>query len=122
MARQLIDRALRQEIESIFEAAIELPVSDRAQWLAERCGTDGTLRAEVNALIAAHERAGGILEANVAAAATAALSEVERGRRIGAYRVVRELGRGGMGVVYLAERDDGQYEQRVAIKLLRASP
>ena len=47
---------------------------------------------------------------------------MHRGRRIGAYRVLRELGRGGMGVVYLAERDDGQYEQRVAVKLLRASP
>ena len=43
-------------------------------------------------------------------------------RRIGPYRVVRELGRGGMGVVYLAERDDGQYRQRVAVKLLRSSP
>ena len=43
-------------------------------------------------------------------------------QQIGAYRVVRELGRGGMGVVYLGERDDGQFRRRVAVKLLRASP
>jgi len=41
-------------------------------------------------------------------------------RRIGLYRILRELGRGGMGVVYLAERDDGQYKRQVAVKLLRA--
>ncbi len=45
-----------------------------------------------------------------------------RDRRIGPYRVVKELGRGGMGVVYLAERSDGQFRRRVAVKLLRASP
>jgi len=122
MARQPADVAFREEIESIFESAIELASRDRERWLAERCAGDPRLRAEVDALIAGHERAEGILEVNVAAAATAVLDGVERGRRIGAYRVVRELGRGGMGVVYLAERDDGQYEQRVAIKLLRASP
>jgi eukaryotic-like serine/threonine-protein kinase len=43
-------------------------------------------------------------------------------RRIGPYRVLRELGRGGMGVVYLADRDDGQFRRRVAVKLLRAAP
>ena len=122
MARQLIDAALRHEIESIFETAIELAPADREYWLAERCGTDPRLRAEVDALLAAHERAEGMLEASVAVAAAEALKDVERGRRIGAYRVLRELGRGGMGVVYLAERDDGQYEHRVAIKLLRAGP
>jgi serine/threonine-protein kinase len=122
MERHRLDPALRHEIESIFEAALELPVADRARWLAERCGTDHRLRAEVDALIAAHERAEGALEANIGAAAAGALQDANRGRRIGAYRVLRELGRGGMGVVYLAERDDGQYQQRVAVKLLRASP
>ena len=122
MAPRPLDSALRHEIESIFEAALEVPAVDRPRWLAERCGMDQQLRAEVDALIAAHERAEGLLEANIGAVAEGVLRDVHRGRRIGAYRVLRELGRGGMGVVYLAERDDGQYQQRVAVKLLRASP
>ncbi|MBO7942619.1 hypothetical protein JTP77_042960, partial [Streptomyces sp. S9] len=44
--------------------------------------------------------------------------ELQPGERIGAWRIVRELGRGGMGLVFLAERDDGEFEQRVALKLL----
>ena len=112
------DSAYRHEIESIFEDAIELAPADRGPWLAGRCGTDRRLRAEVDALIAAHDRAAGVLEKNIAGAVGGAV----RGRRIGAYRVRREIGRGGMGVVYLAERSDGQYQQRVAVKLLRASP
>jgi serine/threonine-protein kinase len=114
----------RLEIESIFEEAIELPREERERWLAARCGADLLLYREVGALLAAHERAAGLLEGgeDVVAAGVRALRDSHRGRRIGAYRVVRELGRGGMGVVYLAERADGQYEQRVAVKLLRGSP
>ncbi|MEP6495799.1 MAG: tetratricopeptide repeat protein [bacterium] len=122
MARRPIDTGRRQQIESIFEEAIELAPAERPHWLAARCGADPRLRAEVEALIGGHERVEGVLEHSVAAAASEALKGIERGRRIGAYKVLRELGRGGMGVVYLAERDDGQYEQRVAVKLLRASP
>ena len=122
MALRRLKASRRLEIESIFEDAIELPPKDRGRWLTGRCGADSQLHAEVDALIAAHERAEGVLEGNVVAAGVRALGDSRRGRRIGAYRVMSELGRGGMGVVYLAERDDGQYEQRVAVKLLRASP
>ena len=122
MARDQMDAVIRREIESIFEAAIDLSPADRARCLADRCGSDQRLRAEVDAMIAAHERAEGLLEGDVAGAAARALRDVERGRRIGPYRVLREVGRGGMGVVYLAERDDGQYRQRVAVKLIRAGP
>ena len=79
------------------------------------------LRAEAEALLAAHEQAGDFLRLD--AERGAALLEERPGRaparRIGPYRVVRELGRGGMGVVYLAERVEGGFEQRAAIKVLK---
>lgn len=122
MAPHPPDVARRLEIESIFENAIEVAPADREGWLTDRCGSDRRLREEVDALIAAHERTEGLLDGNVAAAAAAVFRDGHRGRRIGAYRLLSELGRGGMGAVYLAERDDGQYQQRVAVKLLQASP
>src|SRR3954463_13310056 len=122
MASRLIDPALRRDIESVFEAALDIGPADRSEWLLTRCGPDERLRADVAALLDAHHYRAGILETDIARAAGAALDGVARGRRIGPYRVIRELGRGGMGIVYLAERDDGQNPRRVAIKLLRANP
>jgi serine/threonine-protein kinase len=90
--------------------------------VAEQCGATSPPNAEVEALIAAHERPDGVLESEIAGTLLDALDAARPTRRIGAYRVIRELGRGGMGVVFLAERDDGQYEQQVAVKVLHASP
>jgi hypothetical protein len=84
MERHPLDTARRHEIESIFEAALDLPAAERSRWLADRCGGDQRLRAEVDALIAAHERAEGMLEANIGAAAVGALDDANLGRRIGA--------------------------------------
>ena len=112
----------RAEIEDVFEHALDLPSDRRAAWLSDRCTRDAELRAEVEALLAANDASSGILERRLPAATTALATEALRDRRIGPYRVVRELGRGGMGVVYLAERDDGEFRREVAIKLLRNSP
>ena len=112
----------RAEIEDVFEHALDLPSDQRAAWLSDRCTRDAELRAEVEALLAAHDAPSGILERRLPAVTTALATEALRDRRIGPYRVVRELGRGGMGVVYLAERDDGEFRREVAIKLLRNSP
>ena len=112
----------RAEIEDVFEHALDLTPDRRGAWLSDRCAQDAELRAEVEALLAAHESPSGILERRLPPATTALAAEPLRDRRIGPYRVVRELGRGGMGVVYLAERDDGQFRRRVAVKVLRASP
>ena len=81
------------------------------------------LRAEVESLLAAHEQAGDFLDgldaARGAALLDAATEPEPTGRRVGPYRLLRELGRGGMGVVYLAERAEGGFEQRAAIKLVK---
>ena len=114
--------ARRAEIEDVFECALDLGPDKRGAWLSDRCAHDAELRAEVDSLLAAHESTSGILDRLVTPATTALAAEPLRDRRIGPYRVLRELGRGGMGVVYLAERDDGQFRKRVAVKVLRASP
>jgi non-specific serine/threonine protein kinase/serine/threonine-protein kinase len=107
-------------MEALFHEALPLPVEDRAALLERECREDAALRSEVERLLAAHDRAGSFIESP--AASLGRLGTVEEpidGRRIGAYRVIGELGRGGMGAVYLAERADGQYEQRVALKLIK---
>jgi eukaryotic-like serine/threonine-protein kinase len=108
-----MDAALRRRIEALFDEALEQPSARRADWLASACTGDVELRREVEALLAAHE-----LAERLETRGPAGNGE----RRVGPYRLLRELGRGGMGVVYLAERDDGHYRRRVAIKLLRGSP
>jgi serine/threonine protein kinase/tetratricopeptide (TPR) repeat protein len=101
---------------------------ERSNFLADECGDDASLRAGVERLVAAHERANQLVQAlelvgvAVIPATGESLDEsaaepVSSERRFGPYRVIRELGRGGMGVVYLAERIDGHGKQ-VAIKLI----
>jgi len=107
----------RPSADDLFEAALEVPEAERGAWLERACRGDAALLREVEELLAAHALSRGILDLRAAASPSAPTM-----RRIGPYRVHRELGRGGMGVVYLAERDDGQFRRLVAIKLLRASP
>ncbi len=99
-------------VKSLLGEALELPAGDRAGWLARACGGDDELRAEVEALLAAHERAGDFLATGPSRADRAELI----GTRLGAYLVTGVLGRGGMGVVYRARRE--QPEREVAIKVL----
>ena len=121
MAQPPIDPERGPEIDDLFDGALDQPPDQRATWLEAHC-SDVALRAEVQALLAAHDDSGGILDGNALDVAGPLISASPIRPRIGPYRVLREIGRGGMGVVYLAERDDGQYRRRVAIKLLRTSP
>ena len=108
---------------AIFHAAAELDPVERQAFLDEACGDDAVLRREVERLIAVEGRVGRFIE--VPAILGGARLEPRReeavavGRRVGAFRVVRDIGEGGMGAVYLAERADGLFEQCVAIKLVR---
>jgi serine/threonine protein kinase/tetratricopeptide (TPR) repeat protein len=106
--------------EELFHAALPLAGQEREAYLEGSCADDPELRAEVERLLAAHEQAGDFIQ--LPATAPSSLGAVEEpmaGRRIGAYRVERELGRGGMGAVYLAERADGAFAQQVAVKLIK---
>lgn len=111
------------EIRTLWEALVDLPASERESYLLAACPADAELRDQVRKFVAAHESTGGIfarplLEQMVSEHAPKPATLL--GRTIGAYRIVRELGAGGMGTVYEAVRADEQFTKRVAIKTLRA--
>jgi tetratricopeptide (TPR) repeat protein len=109
------------EVKEIFGAALACPPADRAALLDARCGGRTQVRAEVDALLAAHTRANEFLETPAVASAAwliDASQRVEEDRRIGPFRLVAAIGSGGMGVVYHAERVEGGFDQQVAIKII----
>ncbi|HEX5124230.1 MAG TPA: tetratricopeptide repeat protein [Rhodanobacteraceae bacterium] len=110
----------RARVRELFAEAIDLPADERSAWLATQCGDDAALRAEVEQLLRADAKAHDFMESPPAsvADAAAAFAHDASPATFGVYRVVRSLGQGGMGEVWLAERNDGEFEQRVAIKRL----
>ncbi|MDQ3798194.1 MAG: serine/threonine protein kinase, partial [Acidobacteriota bacterium] len=113
-----------RKVESLLNAALEIEPARRRKFLNEIDGDE--LRREVESLLAAEPEAEKFL-ASPAMAVSAdffdeedpAASDAFINQKIGSYKIVRELGRGGMGAVYLAERDDGKFTQKVAVKLLK---
>ena len=117
-------------INDIIDRALELEGAAREAYLEEACGSDIALREKVNQLI-------GVMSVDVPAAFmqdplpvpeftdiadvfASRGSCIQAGQHIGVYRIIEQIGFGGMGEVYLAERDDGEFEQRVAIKVVKA--
>ena len=109
-----------RQVKAVFESVADLPPGPRAERLTASCGDDATLRGEVEDLLAAEDHDDSLLDTSNPGVGRL-LAEQMSDRRVGPYRLEREIGRGGMGVVYLAVRDDAQYHRRVAIKLLRRS-
>ena len=109
-----------QRVQTVFAAALERAPADRATWLDDACAGDPFVREEVDALLHSHDRAGRFLALDEAPESSAAAADALAGLRVGSFALVREIGRGGMSVVYLAERVDGGFTQEVAVKILDA--
>jgi eukaryotic-like serine/threonine-protein kinase len=111
-----------KHIKRVFSGALGLDGEEQARFIEEEsCGDLEVIR-EVFSLLKAHESQG-VLDRNMdevrVSAVSEARSEYMKGVVIGKYRIMYELGYGGMGCVFLAERVDGEFEQKVALKLLR---
>jgi eukaryotic-like serine/threonine-protein kinase len=117
-----LDRGRWTRIATIFDRALDASVADRADVLGQLCGSDETIRREVEDMLDAHDRSPGL----IAERRLVTGDDVERdagtlpaGTRIGPYRIESLVGAGGMGDVYRAERADGAHHQTVALKVLR---
>ncbi len=99
-----------ERLTDLYHAAVALPADERTVLLAEECGDDPVLQADVARMIAAHDRAsaGRLVEPPA----------TETIDRFGPYRILKEIGHGPTSTVYLAARDDGRFKQRVAVKVI----
>lgn len=118
-----------RQADAIFDAALDLEPDERAAFVERACEGNGSLRSLVFRLLRSFERSGGFLSEpavdmarpllELSAAPDGEFPESPLPERIGPYVVMRELGRGGMGVVYLAEREDEPVGRPVALKVVR---
>jgi tetratricopeptide (TPR) repeat protein len=107
-----------QRLEALYDQAAELPPQERTRFLDEECHGDEDLRRELTAML--RDAGSGFTNAvEHGAAAVAADPDTWSGRRVGPYRILRMIGQGGMGAVFLADRDDDQYRKEVAVKTLK---
>ncbi len=114
------------QVDQLLAATLEQPRAERTAFLASVCDGDETLRQEVLSLLAGDEEADDFLEASPVSEIAELMRQPEAayapGSHIGPYRIVREIGRGGMGLVLLAVRDDDAFQKYVAIKLVAPGP
>jgi serine/threonine-protein kinase len=112
-----------RRLQEMFETLIELPSDARAEWLAALPDPDD-LKREALALVAADEDAAASITRGVGAVAAAADAQPSPaiGLKLGPYRLLAEIGSGGMGTVFLAERADAEFDRQVAIKVIRGLP
>ena len=102
-----------QQVKNLFDAAMEREPADREAFVNEVCQGDADLRREVESLLSADAEAASRYDKPVVA------GDPMIGRQLGAYKIIRRLGTGGMGAVYLAARADDQFRRLVAVKAIR---
>jgi serine/threonine protein kinase len=109
-----------EQVEKLFNAAVEKSAEERNFFLDEACGNDAELKREVESLLAQAESVSSPIAAAVSEAAESfSILENRIGKHIGPYRIVAVVGQGGMGTVYKAVRDDDQFSKQVAIKIVK---
>jgi len=103
------------KVKSIFEQALEIESTQREKFLNDKCRTDSKLKKEVQSLLDAYGKSNDFLEPPVKE------KKIDPfiGKHIGNYLIEEEAGTGGMGIVYRGRRDDKEFEQKVALKILR---
>lgn len=112
------------KIDELLDAALDLEPTKRQEFLDGLDAPD--LRREVESLLACEEQTNGFLDAPALALSADFFDDDNEidgraGQQVGPYRIIREVGRGGMGAVFLAERADGEFNQQVALKVVRRS-
>ena len=112
-----------QKVREIFHVARDLPVAERRSFIEGKCGADAGLRREIEALLESADEAESLIEAPAPTRLSHLATDDRRGsyigRQIGSYKIEREIGRGGMGAVFLAVRADDEFDKKVAIKLIK---
>lgn len=106
------------EVKAVLSGVLDAPVTERTAILQNLCGVDADLRTTVESLLAMEEKADAFDTQALPGAALWSDVPEKAPAQIGPYTILHEIGRGGMGVVYLADRADGEYRKRVAIKLI----
>ena len=110
-------------VKEVCAEALDQPAAERAAFLDRACVDEPLVRAEVESLLTAHGQAGEFIEqpalSQIPATVDDLLADPNIGRALGPYVIEGRIGRGGMGTVYLARRADREFEQRVAIKMIR---
>jgi tetratricopeptide (TPR) repeat protein len=107
-----------RQVKAVLDGALEKRPAERAAFVATACEDDSELRREVESLLVYELESTDFIEEPLFGRFTGGPEGLAEGQRVGPYRIVREIGRGGMGAVYLAARADEELDQRVALKLV----